>query len=450
MKIEMKIEQLIVLLLVVSLVFAGVNTFIAINLSSSFEKLHQGIGELSRAVAGVSTVTTPPTVTPTVTPVTEALPSEIRIGVIAPLTGPNAYNGFLMSRGALVAEKAINQMGGVLGRPVKVIIEDETPTAEGAILAAEKLITVDKVVGIVGFYKSFTTRAVMESVITKYGVPLFTAGWSDKLTESRMPYVFRAGPLISGQIDQWVEFIEWLAKTTGRKRFAAYSENTDYGVEFQSAVVKKLKERGNLEVVMDIYHDYLATDFTADLIKIKEAKPQILWTATVSSNVMTMIKQADAIGLKKEALILAVADGFYYTDEYKRVVGESGDLVIVTSFHKAGTVYTEWTPIMDQIYRELGFGEHIEFYITLQVCQDTLLLAQAINKARSIKPDDIVKALETYEFMSPWGRIKFMMEPTGPYYHQWIPSMLFLQFQGLQLKVIYPLELAEAELVLPS
>ncbi|MEM4001594.1 MAG: ABC transporter substrate-binding protein [Saccharolobus sp.] len=442
----MKVEQLIVLLLVISLVLAGVNTFIAINLSGSFEKLHQGLSELSKAVAGAYTVTPPSTVTPTA----EVLPSEIRIGVIVPLTGPNAYNGFLMSRGALVAEKAINQMGGVLGRPVKVIIEDETPTAEGAVLAAEKLITVDKVVGIVGFYKSFTTKAVMESVISKYGVPLFTAGWSDALTAAHNKYVFRAGPLISGQIDQWVEFIEWLAKKTGRKRFAAYSENTDYGVEFQSAVVKKLKEHGIVEVVVDLYHDYLATDFTTDLIKIKEAKPEIFWTATVSSNVMTMIKQADAIGLKKEVIMLAVADGFYYTDEYKKVVGESGDLVIVTSFHKAGTIYTEWTPIMDQIYKELGFGEDIEFYITLQVCQDVLLLAQAINKAGSINPDKIVKALETYEFMSPWGKIKFMMEPTGPYYHQWIPSMLFLQFQGLQLKVVYPPELAETELVLPS
>ena len=422
-----KLEYTLLSLVIISILVSGVAIFFTMNISTKVEEL------MRATVVSPVTATTP-------------TPEVIKIGVEVPLTGPNAYNGWLMARGALVAQKFINERGGVLGKKLVVVIEDETPTAEGAILAAEKLVTVDKVVAIVGFYKSFTSKAVIESVISKYHVPMFTAGWSNALTEMRNKYVFRAGPLIAGQIDQWVAFIEELAEKTGRKKFAAYSENTDYGTEFQSAVIEGLKKHGKVEIVADFYHDYLATDFTSDLIKIKEAGAEIFWTATVSANVMTMIKQAEAVGLKKQAILLAVADGFYFTEEYINTVGKSGDLLITNAFHLPGTSYTEWTPIMDSIYKELGYGDHIEYYITLQVCQDVLLVAQAIEKAKSTNSDAIVEALEKHEFLSPWGKVKFRMDPTGPYYHQWVPPMLFVQFQDLKLKIVYPPELATSSL----
>ena len=164
---------------------------------------------------------------------------------------------------------------------------------------------------------------------------------------------------------------------------------------------------------------------------------------------MTMIKQAVQVGLKDQAIITAIADGFYFTDEYKNTVGEAGDHVIINAFHKPGTRYTDLTPIMDDIYRELGYGDKIEYYITLQVCEDVLLIAKAIELAGSTDPDAIVNALETHSFVGPWGVIKFSMEPTGPYYHQWTPPMLFEQYQNLELKVVYPPELAEVEPILP-
>jgi len=454
------VEYAIIALLIINLVISGVAISYITGLSgdvkslstdlktvvSNQEKMFENFNTIASQIAEITG-----TVANITAPGAPAAPAgaPIKIGIIVPLTGPNAYNGWLMSRGALVAQKYINDRGGVLGRPIEVIIEDGMGKAEPSILAAEKLITVDKVVALAGFYKTLTTKAVMESVIAKYKIPMFTAGWSDSITAAHNKYVFRAGPMIGAQLDQWAEFIGWISDQTGRKKFAAYSENDEYGIEFQSGLLDRLKKAGKVEIVADIYHDLEATDFMSDLIKIKESGAEIFWTATVTSAVMTMIKQAAQVGLKDQAIIASVADGFYYTEEYKNTVGEAGDHVIITAFHKPGIQYTDLTPIMDDIYRELGYGDKIEYYITLQVCEDVLLIAKAIELAGSTDPDAIVNALETHTFIGPWGVVKFSMEPTGPYYHQWTPPMLFEQYQNLELKVIYPPELAEVEPILP-
>jgi len=349
-----------------------------------------------------------------------------------------------------MAEKYLNDHGGVLGRPVKVVIEDDQSKLEVATQAAEKMVTQDKAVALAGFYKSFITKGVFESVSKKYNIVTFTAGWLDDLTANHDKLMFRAGPFIGAQTDQWVAFLEYVAQKTGHNKLAAYSENTDYGTSFQDQIVAALKAHGKVQVVADLHHDYQATDFTTDLTKIKQTGANLFWSATVSSNVMTMIKQAYDVGLSHQAIMTTVADGFYYTDEYAKTVGNKGDNVIITSFHKPGIQYTNFTSTMDQLYKEMGYGTNVDYYITIQEFQDVLLIAQAIKTAGSTDTNAMVQALESMTFNGPWGVIKFSMEATGPYYHQWTPPMLFEQYQNLNLKVVYPESVAEAPMILPS
>jgi ABC-type branched-subunit amino acid transport system substrate-binding protein len=209
-----------------------------------------------------------------------------------------------------------------------------------------------------------------------------------------------------------------------------------------------LQADGKVQVVFNKYHDYQATDFTADLANVKASGANLFWSSTVSSNVMTMIKQAYSIGLSKQAVMMTVADGFYYTSEYATTVGTAGDNVIITSFHKPGTNYTSLTPSMDAYYSKLGYGPQVTYYITMQVFEDVLLIANAANKAGSTNTQSMVKALETNTFTGPWGAITFPTTANG--YHQWTPSMLFEQYQSLTLKIIYPTAVAEAQMILPS
>src|SRR6266699_2614125 len=84
----------------------------------------------------------------------------IRIGLIIPLTGATSQFGATMSQVAKIAETEINSAGGVRGRPVQIVIEDDQSNPEAAVRAARKLIDVDTVVSIGGSYASAVTSAI--------------------------------------------------------------------------------------------------------------------------------------------------------------------------------------------------------------------------------------------------------------------------------------------------
>ena len=372
----------------------------------------------------------------------------VSIGVLLPLTGQDAYSGQQMQQGALMAQAYLNDNGGILGKTVKVVIKDDKSDLPTATQAATDLVTQSNVIALAGFYKSFITTGVYQSVSTKYNILTFTAGWVDALTNPNNTLMFRAGPDEAMQITQWAQFIEMVAQKTGHTKLAMYSEDDDYGHGFQDPLAAALQADGKVQVVFNKYHDYQATDFTADLANVKSSGANLFWTSTVSSNVMTMIKQAYTIGLSNQAVMMTVADGFYYTSEYATTVGTAGDHVIITSFHKPGTNYTSLTPSMDAYYSKLGYGSQVSYYITMQVFEDILLIADAANKAGSTSTQSMVNALETNTFTGPWGAINFPTTANG--YHQWTPSMLFEQYQSLTLKIIYPTAVAEAQMILPS
>jgi len=401
-----------------------------------------------------STTTTSMSSMSSVSSASSVAQGPVNIGIILPLTGGDAYSGQLMLQGALMGEKYVNDHGGILGRPVKILVEDDKSDLPTATQAATKLVTEDNVIALGDFYKSFITRGVYSSVSAKYNILTFTAGWVDTLTgvdsngNPNFPLMFRAGPHEGAQVTQWVAFIEMISAQTGRNKIALYSEDDDYGHGFQDPLAAALKADGKVQVVYNNYHDYSATDFTADLANVKASGANLFWTSTVSANVMTMIKQASLGGVSAQAIMMTVADGFYYTDEYAKTVGTAGDHVIITTFHKPGVVYTNMTPVMDQLYFQMGYGPRVSYYITMQVFEDVLIMAQAANIAGSTATSAMIKALETNTFVGPWGSITF--PSSGPNYHQWTPSMLFEQYQNLTLKVIYPTAEAEASIILPS
>lgn len=115
----------------------------------------------------------------------------ITIGFITPLTGSPALEGSYISQGVEVAVAEITARGGVLGRPLKVIVEDGRADPQESTSAAEKLIVRDGVVALVGAWASSATLAVMNTV-ARHKVPLVVEiSTNPKITESGNPWVFR-------------------------------------------------------------------------------------------------------------------------------------------------------------------------------------------------------------------------------------------------------------------
>ena len=118
----------------------------------------------------------------------------IKIGVTQPLTGAVAASGNYVVQGAKIAETWLNEKGGILGKKVQLIIEDNKSNPKEAVATAEKLIVRDKVPVLMGAWSSTYTLAVMPKLI-EYGVPMVVeTSSSGKITISGNPWIFRISP----------------------------------------------------------------------------------------------------------------------------------------------------------------------------------------------------------------------------------------------------------------
>jgi len=119
---------------------------------------------------------------------------EIKIGVTQPLTGAVAASGNYVVQGAQIAETMVNESGGVLGKKIKLIVEDNKSNPKEAVATAEKLIVKDKVPVMMGAWSSTYTLAVMPKLM-EYGVPMVVeTSSSGKITTSGNPWIFRISP----------------------------------------------------------------------------------------------------------------------------------------------------------------------------------------------------------------------------------------------------------------
>ena len=123
-----------------------------------------------------------------------AAQDTIKIGVTQPLTGAFAASGNYVAQGAKIAEEEINKAGGVLGKKIQLIVEDNKSNPTEAVATAEKLIVRDKVPVMLGAWSSTLTLAVMPK-LEEYKVPMLVeTSSSGKITTSGNPYIFRISP----------------------------------------------------------------------------------------------------------------------------------------------------------------------------------------------------------------------------------------------------------------
>ena len=117
----------------------------------------------------------------------------IKIGMVAPLTGPAAESGRFQTQGAKLAVDEINKAGGVLGRPLDLTIEDDQTTNPGIVLAFSRLASNREFVAFLGSIRSTQVHAIAPDVL-KLGKPVMMGGTDPVLTHMGNPWFFRCRP----------------------------------------------------------------------------------------------------------------------------------------------------------------------------------------------------------------------------------------------------------------
>jgi branched-chain amino acid transport system substrate-binding protein len=247
----------------------------------------------------------------------------IKIGAVLPLSkAAFAQAGEEQRRGLLMALEEINQAGGVLGKKVELIIEDDTGEPSVGIAAAEKLLTRDKVVALIGGYSSTITFAQLNAIQRLEPFVAWVGASSTKVEHEFGPkrWFFHYHPWDYHRQSTIRDFL--LTISPRPKTIAVAYEDGIYGTTSREYVVKYLKEKG-FEIVFDERFKSGSSDFTPMLTKIKKANPDVFYWVAYAGDTTLIMKQSKEIDFNPK-LFLSVAINF---PQYKDSLGATGDYV---------------------------------------------------------------------------------------------------------------------------
>src|SRR5256886_9842260 len=211
----------------------------------------------------------------------------IKIGVNEPLTGAFAASGTYVVNGAKIAADEINAKGGVLGKKIELVIEDNKSNPTEAAAVAEKLITADKVPVMMGAWGSSLTLAVMPKLM-EYKVPMLVeTSSSGKITTSGNPYIFRISPPSAVEA---AAFKTILPKMSVKKADFLVINN-DWGRGAAEDFGKTMKA-DNVQIGLVETMDQSAQDMSAQLSKIKSTDSDTIMVTTAVEQRTLLLKQA--------------------------------------------------------------------------------------------------------------------------------------------------------------
>lgn len=217
----------------------------------------------------------------------------IRIGHFASLTGPTATFGISADRGVRMAFDEINAQGGVLGRQVAVLTEDDQSRPEEARTAALKLIRQDEVVALLGEVASSASLAAAPEA-QRAQVPMVSPASTNPDVTKVGDYIFRTcfiDPFQGGTMARFA------FEDLGLRKVAIFKDvKNDYSVGLARFFREAFTNMGG-EIVAE--EDYSAgdTDFRAQLTKIRESKPEGVYVPGYYTEVGLIARQARELGL---------------------------------------------------------------------------------------------------------------------------------------------------------
>ena len=210
---------------------------------------------------------------------------SIKIGYFGPLTGESASLGEPGVAGAMLAVKEINEAGGVLGRPLEMVFEDDKCSAQG-VQAVTKLVNIDKVVAITGPDCSSSGGPALP-IAQKAGVPVVIRWASAASLTTIGNYIFRLYP---SDINQSRFIAEFLYNTLGQKKAAVIYVNNAWGKGLEEGFVKRFTELGG-QVVINESVTQDTRDFRTQLAKLSTSDADVLFVPIYPANGVSALKQ---------------------------------------------------------------------------------------------------------------------------------------------------------------
>lgn len=321
--------------------------------------------------------------------------SVIRVGHFGAMTGPTATFGTSTDEGMRLAMDEINAKGGVLGKKIDVVTEDDQSKPTEAVNAVEKLINRNKVVAVIGEVASSNSLAAAP-VAQAAGIPMLSpASTNPKVTQTG-DYIFRSCFIDPFQGGVMAKFA--VKELHAKKLAILYDVNSDYSLGLREFFTNEIKAQGG-QIVTDEAYTQQDVDFRGQLTKIRNAAPDAIYVPGYYTQVGAICRQARELGL---AVPLLGGDG-WDSDKTVEIGGEAVNGSYFTNHYSAQEDRPEVKAFVDSYrkrYNKTPDAMAVLGYDALR------LMVDAIRRAGSTDPVKLRDALAaTKDFPGASGNI---------------------------------------------
>ncbi len=362
----------------------------------------------------------------------------VKVGIVLPLTGPQAKFGEIEKISFYMALEEINAAGGINGRMLELIIEDDTGRPEVGRSVVEKLIAKDRVVMIGGGYSSSVTYAVA-GVCQQNQMPfLVNTGSADKITASGWDYIFRLNPPVS----EYAGALETLLPQRMKpKTIAILHENSLFGTKGANAFAKSCKKLG-YRVVLKQGYEHGGIDFRPVLIRVKQLNPDIVYMVSYIMDASLLMRQSKELKLTPKMFIGGAA-GFTLPEFVQNAGVASEKVISATLWHQV----LPYPGAMDYYKKFVARFRKPTEYHGAEAYAACYVIANVLKRATSFINTDIKKALSETDMMTVFGPVKFISYGKMKNQNR-LPTYVVQWIDG-KLELVWPAKLAIKKLAYP-
>jgi branched-chain amino acid transport system substrate-binding protein len=314
----------------------------------------------------------------------------ITIGAHGPITGPAAYIGLAGRDGMLLAAKEINAAGGINGRKIAVVFEDDGHSPTRALAAVKKMVEQDKVFAVMSVGGSNATVGAVDYMKEKGLVFYVSIASAPQVTWPFARNTFRGGTTESARYGEL--YAEFLASRS--RRIAIMSGREEYPRNEGDATVDKLKNWFQLAPVSRVEFNIGDKDFTAQLVTVQKANPEVIAFFGNPAEAAIAMRQAKELGLKQPFFVGSnMVDPALIAAARTSAEGVSGFSLIPFLPGSKAADMTRWEAAWRKEYPSAPAGRPNNF--DLLAYGDMYVLAEGLRRAGgNLTTDGLIKALE--------------------------------------------------------
>jgi branched-chain amino acid transport system substrate-binding protein len=321
-----------------------------------------------------------------------------------PLSGPSASVGTSGQAGVKIAIKEINARGGVKGRPIELVEYDDQQNTETSVKVVTRLVQQDKVVAIIGSHISgsifATTPITEEAKIIQMG-----AGTSPIWTRIGLKYTFRG----TARSDLFNEDTYKAMKRMGATRVATIGAETEYAQTGIENFVKMIKAENVMQVVAQEGFTTGDTDFSGQIAKMLNAKPDAVLPYGGGEDLGKIVKQLRQKGYTGYIYgVESLADR-----QTLEVAGEyANDVIFSCTYFVPGNIADALSPLEKSFLEahQREYGKLPVSEVSYRDYDGMNILAAAMEKAGDLSGDAIRKTILTSKFTGIGGTFDFSDE----------------------------------------